>query len=104
MSSVNKRVQEEWDRIDKNPESFIDDVHREDVKHNIAVGYEIRKLEGLLHKAPTEELPSLELAIKELKATLRYNRKIEYVPIKSPLIPKTNEELRELAREYKRAA
>lgn len=100
MSSVNKRVQEELDWVDKHPHLYIDDVHRDDVKHNIAVGYELRELEAQLNKASIEECPPIAVAISNLKATLRYNRKVEYVSIKCPPTPKTDEELR--AEERKR--
>ena len=89
----NKNLQAELDWVDKHPQFYIDDVHREDVKLNLTLGYEIRELEGKLNTAPIHERAALELRISELKDSRRYNRKVEYVSIKCPPTPNLDAEL-----------
>lgn len=89
----NKNLEWELNWIDTHPQFYIDDSHRADVKHNITVGYEIRALEGQLNTLRDEERNPLRLRIAELRDTLRYNSKVEYVCIKCPPTPKLDEEL-----------
>jgi len=89
----NKNLQAELDWVDKHPQFYIDDVHREDVKLNLTLGYEIRELEGKLNATPIHERAALELRIGELKDSRRYNRKVEYVSIKCPPTPLTDSQL-----------
>lgn len=89
----NKNLQAELDWVDKHPQFYVDDVHREDVKFNLTLGYEIRELEGKLNTTPIHEHAALELRIGDLKDSRRYNSKVEYVCIKCPPTPKLDEEL-----------
>lgn len=89
----NKNLQSELDWIDKHPQFYIDDVHREDVKFNITIGYQVRELEGQLNTVAIHERAALELKIGDLKDSLRYNRKVEYVSIKCPPTPQTDSQL-----------
>lgn len=90
----NKNLQSELDWIDKHPQFYIDDVHREDVKFNITLGYQVRELEGQLNTVAIHERAALELKIGNLKDSRRYSRKVDYVSIKCPPIPKTKDELK----------
>lgn len=85
----NKNLQAELDWVDKHPQFYIDDVHREDVKLNLTLGYEIRELESQLNTVAIHERAALELKIGDLKDSRRYNRKAEYVSIKCPPTPTT---------------
>lgn len=89
----NKNLQSELDWIDKHPQFYIDDVHREDVKFNITIGYQVRELEGQLNTVAIHERAALELKIGDLKDSRRYSRKVEYVSIKCPPTPLTDSQL-----------
>ena len=87
-----KCLQAELDWIDNHPQYYHNDQHREDVKHNITVNYEIRALEGELNTIRNGQIRELELRIAELK-TKRRDVNPKYVSIKCPPIPKTKDEL-----------
>lgn len=89
----NKNLEWELNWVDTHPQFYLDDSHRADVKHNIAVGYEIRTLEGKLNTLRDEERNPMRLRIAELRDTLRYNSKVEYACIKCPPTPKLDAEL-----------
>lgn len=93
----NKNLEWELNWVDTHPQFYIDDSHREDVKHNITVGYNIRALEGQLNTTPIHERAALELRIGDLKDTRRYNSKLEYACIKCPPTPKLDAELNSTA-------
>jgi len=88
----NKCLKGELDWIDNHPQYYHNDQHREDVKHNITLNYEIRALEGELNALRNGQIHELELRIAELKGQ---RREIDpkFISIKCPPIPKTKDEL-----------
>lgn len=89
----NKCLKSELDWIDSHPQYYYDDQHREDVKHNITVNYEIRAVEGELNALRNGKIRELELRVAELKSQ---RREIDpkYISIKCPPIPDTTDELK----------
>jgi hypothetical protein len=86
----NKNLQAELDWVDNHPQFYLDAAHREDVKFNISIGYQLRDLEGQLNTVAINERAALELKIGDLKDSRRYSRKVEYVSIKCPPTPQTD--------------